>query len=94
MVTPRFLWGIGDTNPNPEGKPAAENQAFVRRLVHATLSDAHGYVEGLGAAAVDVAVNEFGGGRWPFDAATAEATAAGAAAEVAAAESYAALELD
>ena len=60
-----YLWGIR-SNPNPSLHTAVENQRFVSDLVHATMKDANGYVEGLTQHRVDASVWTHGSKIWPW----------------------------
>ena len=60
-----FLWSV-KANPNPKEHTAAENQAFVSALVHETMKDSNGYVEGLTEATVEAAIKTHGCRNWPW----------------------------
>ena len=60
-----YLWNV-KTNPNPAEHSPAENQAFVAALVHETMKDSNGYVEGLTEATVEAAIQTHGCGNWPW----------------------------
>ena len=61
-----WAWGESKQAVSTAATSAEEQQALTSALVHETLKDANGYVEGLTESTVNAAIAQHGAARWPW----------------------------